>query len=598
MSNYNSASKKQRITLKNSLPWLVVVAILLYAASAGLSDKQYQWLQAPDWSRAKLVGKTALRERAPLALDGRDNIYLLIFPQPSTATILALDSAGDIRWEETIAADLDSPTQPELLWHQSELHAFWLDNEQVYQTILFDVGETAVSPETSDATPLPFPISIANYATAITAEGLQIWAGGTRTEPGIYAYTDTVTTIDPTGIQPILQVDKDGYLHAIWSSRKTNSTAAMLYGGTTPNANWFAEPVELAEISSGSGARLRGPWFSLENGRGYLAWSTEFTSGLSAGQSLSQSTTFALEPNTVARPPVDFKVPYRRQRDYLLAPDAIQAGNRISIPEGGRGRQASPIDGQSLVSSQAAGQEGLLALRVTVEYLKQRDASQIALYYLKEGANNGYQILSFSAAGSMNPAVSQGNSGDIFVSWLERSQGTGNNVYLAGTTAALQQSFAQLTLQDFGIFILETLFGLLQSASFAPFSFLIWATAPLIIIVATAWLRKEGQPWQHPAILIPLGLALIIFWVAKYITLRDALWYVPFSAWIPIIPVWLGLPLRILTPLIITGIAAYLAWIFSYKRSINSLLLLFFLYAGIDTVLSMSVYGGILYNAL
>ena len=71
--------KLNRQTLKKTIFWGVVVAILLYAASAGLADAQHQWLQAPGWSRAKLVGQTALREPAPLAVDDNGHVYTLLF---------------------------------------------------------------------------------------------------------------------------------------------------------------------------------------------------------------------------------------------------------------------------------------------------------------------------------------------------------------------------------------------------------------------------------------------------------------------------------------------------------------------------------------
>ena len=589
--------KLERQTVKKTVFWVALAVILLYAMSAGLADAQYQWLQAPGWSRAKLIGQTALREPAPLAVDNEGHSYILIFPREGsalTATILSLDTQGNERWHHVVSENLTAPTQPKLIWHDEHLTIMWLDEETIYQTRLDRNGQLLEAPQ-----PLSFPNPIATYNALATNSGLQVWAGGPKSEPGIYAQNNgsPPELVDPNGLSPVLQVDENGFLHAIWLRQLSTPAVSVVYGGSSAEDNWLSEAIEIEQLQAGASTRLRGPWFSLEEGQGYLAWTADLLSGMGAGQSLSQYVSFPLVRETAVSPRTDFQFPYGRQQVYAQTAGELQTGNRIPFA-GAQGRQTSPLEGYALVSSQAATQEGVIALRVSVAYLKQKEVSQIALYYLDNGANNGYQLLSFSANGSIQPSLMQNPDGDLAASWLEQGQTSGFSVYLAGTSPQLHDSFARLTLQDYGLFILQTVFGLLQSATFTPFSLIIWSAAPLLILIVTHWFRPDKQTWQHPAFIIPLATAVLVYWYAKYFTLRSALWYVPFSAWIPVIPDWLNLPLQIFTPLTITLLAAYTAWHFSYKRNYESIYLLFIIYAIIDAVLSMSIYGGVLYNAI
>jgi hypothetical protein len=74
--------------------------------------------------------------------------------------------------------------------------------------------------------------------------------------------------------------------------------------------------------------------------------------------------------------------------------------------------------------------------------------------------------------------------------------------------------------------------------------------------------------------------------------------YVPFSSWIPIIPGWLEWPLRWGVLLFIGASALLVAWHFTYRRRAHSALNFMLIYAGVDSVLSMAVYGSIIYGFL
>ena len=502
------------------------------------------------------------------------------FSQNGPATVLSLDSEGNERWQRELTNELAAPTQPKLAWADAQLFVLWLDEEAVFQTKLDSQGEIIAA-----TTALNFAVPVESYDAVVTNEGVQIWVGGPKGEPGIYAQVDgqSPELIDELGLFPLLQVDETGNVQAVWQRQFSGPLVSVVYGGVTAADNWLDAPTEISQLRSGASSRLRGPWFAVEDGTGYLAWSVDFLAGMSAGQSLSQYVSFPLVRDTAVSAPGNFQIPYRRHQTYAPITGEIQSGQRIAF-DGSQNVLAPPLEGQALVSAQAAGQEGAIALRASVEYLKRKETSQIAIYYLNEGQSNGYQLLSFSANSSLNPTLIQDATGDLLVSWLERGQTPSYSVYVAGTSPQLQHSFARLTLQDYGLFLLQTLFGMFQSVIFTPFSLVLWGSVPILILLATHWWRRGQKTWQQPSFLVPLGTAVFVYWYAKSFTLQQASDYVPFSAWIPVIPNWLGSPLSLLVPLLITLLAAYAAWRYSFGRKQESIYLLFAIYAGVDTI--------------
>jgi hypothetical protein len=79
--------------------------------------------------------------------------------------------------------------------------------------------------------------------------------------------------------------------------------------------------------------------------------------------------------------------------------------------------------------------------------------------------------------------------------------------------------------------------------------------------------------------------------------LADARSYVPFSAWLPPLPAWLGPPLLVATPLACAGLALWMAWRLTYRRAAPSPLFFSLIFIGIDSLLSMAIYGGVFFGA-
>ena len=97
--------------------------------------------------------------------------------------------------------------------------------------------------------------------------------------------------------------------------------------------------------------------------------------------------------------------------------------------------------------------------------------------------------------------------------------------------------------------------------------------------------------------LISLALVLVAYWAGKLVTLSDTLTYVPFSGWIPIIPAWLGILLQLAVPIAIAIVALRIAWHYTGHRAIQSAFLFLIIYGLVDSVLTMAIYSGLLFDA-
>jgi hypothetical protein len=215
--------------------------------------------------------------------------------------------------------------------------------------------------------------------------------------------------------------------------------------------------------------------------------------------------------------------------------------------------------------------------------------------FFRDGAPAGYQLLSFAANGSFTPALTSDRARNLYATWRQL-QPPGFGVYIASTAPDIRQSLAGLTVGDVGRVTVETVFGMLTGAIFAPLFAVLWLIAPLMVLGVTWFVRRGAERVTHWGVLASLALALAAYWIGKLISFEDHLGYVPFSEWIPVIPAWLAIPLRIAVPVLIAGVALRIAWRYTFQAERRSALLFVLIYAGVDALLMAAIYGGLLLN--
>jgi hypothetical protein len=169
-------------------------------------------------------------------------------------------------------------------------------------------------------------------------------------------------------------------------------------------------------------------------------------------------------------------------------------------------------------------------------------------------------------------------------------------VYFATTAPDFREQLDVVTGVDISQLFAETFFGLASGVILVPLG-LVWIMVGAVVIGLSSWLRKENEPLLSLGTLISLGFALTAYWAAKLFILPGIVEYVPFSAWIPLIPEWMRLPLRIGVPALITLVAASVTFRYTYGGEERSLLFLILIYGAIDALLTLAIYGVLFFEA-
>ncbi|MCP4543787.1 MAG: hypothetical protein GY832_42280 [Chloroflexi bacterium] len=239
----------------------------------------------------------------------------------------------------------------------------------------------------------------------------------------------------------------------------------------------------------------------------------------------------------------------------------------------------------------------MLALEAQIPHRQNNAAVQVGTLFLQDGTPIAYQLLSDNPQASLSPTIASDEAGQLYLTWIEYKQASSYNIYFASTIPDIRQALSSLTGGDIVRIVSNTLFGLLRGAVFFPFAALIWLAAPTMLLALAWWFRRDRNNLTNRPALVSIALALCAYWVGKLTTFASARTYVPFSAWIPIIPPWLEFPLQLGVPIITTIIALGAAWHYTNRSTTELAALFVMIYAGVDSLFTMAVYGGLLYNA-
>jgi hypothetical protein len=224
-----------------------------------------------------------------------------------------------------------------------------------------------------------------------------------------------------------------------------------------------------------------------------------------------------------------------------------------------------------------------------------KSAVQVGTLFIQDGLATGYQLLSFTTTPSSAPTLIGDASGDLYVSWVEPDE-NGFRAYFASTAPDIQQALRSLTALDIGRFAGATIFGLVTGALLSPIAAVLWLFIPLAILALTSPLRRGDQHLSSPGTAVSLFLAVAAYLAVKFLSIPGIRDYVPFSAWLPL-PEWLQAPLQYAVPIAITIVALLTAWHFTYRRGRMSPLFFIMIFAAMDGVLTMAVYGVVVLGA-
>lgn len=576
----------------------ILLIILFLVACAGQQERL--WLKAPGWSRAQMLGNTRVGDPIPIALGDSSEVYLFMIgagEERPFLRLLAMDQDADVLWDRSYEGiELMRPEKPGILWDGDVLHLFWIAARRLYHTQVDSEGEMVSPPAVVSGDTVVGDYDVASMRDA----GIAVWFAGPREEPGLYTLPPDdlqgePTLVDPEGVHPKISYDNSMTLHVGWARIPPGAGSKPFIYASYPNGVYRPdrEMQVVAPRISGTTV-LEGPELGVDQGGVYFFWSLIFFSGLEAGTAVTRYIHFPKDDPLSVSPDRLLVIPDAYNLSYQSVPGGeLIAGDRVPLGEDFRAGNRYI----TRVETNPTGEEELvITFSTRIAYLMRKTQSQVGAVFLKDGVPASYQLLSFTPSFSTEPAIFSDKTGRLFFTWLEKGELPGWIVYLAATTPGFRSALGGVELDDIGRLGAEVLFGMLSSALLVPF-ILVWAAAPLILLVLTSRLRKKEENLTDLRTVLSLLFALAGLWVVKLAVLPGMRQYVPFSAWLPFIPSEWSAWLRFGVPFLIGVIGLLSAWLYSARKDINSVYVFILMYIVVDGFLTMAVYGVLVFAA-
>lgn len=563
----------------------------------------YQWLKTPGWSRAVAIGSTSAGDPAPLALDEQGNPYFFLIsgdgePRPQ---VVAYGPTLELRWDVTLPVGLVLPDKPKLFWERGGLDMYWLSDRLLYFARLNAEGETLVAPTAIS----PTAIQIDTYSLAYDQKGMaHIWFSPARREPGLYAMTMTLdrvvsaaAMVDPLGIHPVVIIDNNNTLHAVWVNQESGGGAFAIFYADYPQSQYqTGQQTLLLSFNVSATSFVQGPEFGLTTDLAYLFWTIEIRTGPSAGAMNTRYATFVPgQPETISRG-IDLMAPINSELSYQVwDKGAFVAGQRVN-PLTGEYSTSGAIN--DIVTNKTIADELPIAFHnVNVQYESRQTNGQAALLYLQDNTPTSYQLLSYSSRASRTPYLLSDATDHLYITWLEANPASGFTVYFATTAPEIVTALDRLVPADYLQMAGTTLFGMVSGMVLSPLVIFIWLIVPMAIVGSTLFFQRglhdDQLTWGS---LIIIVLSVGAYWAGKMVALPNIFEYVPFSTWVPIIPVWLEGIMRWGVPILISVAGLIGAWHFTIRRHVASPLYFILIFGLVDGLLTLAVYGFYFYN--
>jgi len=567
------------------------------------STQESLWLKSPDWSRGAFIGNTKVI--APVSfVSGLDNsIYFLLVDLNEETTnysfnLVRMNSDSDELDHFKISpGELLNVKQPEIMRAEGgNLRLFWIASEGLY-TLL--VGEDGVP--TGEPVLLSGSDAVSSYDIAYSLDGnITLWYAGSRRIPGIYALSEFDGSaqgilVDQDGTLIKLRYDEQGRLHTGWVHYPFGfEQSEVIYGVYDSAAKEFSaafSPVLPLEI--GTTVSLDDLALGVDDTNVYLSWVTNVHTGPLAGDIRANYVTFPIgSPLPTTPQPVFAPTIYSLEFEDFSSD--LKTGERVSL----QGLNApTTIKIQDFRTNVMPTGEVVLAVRSPAEHLWRKTREQVDLVYFDNGSLSAYQPLTFTSTISTFPNVMIDQNDYVSLTWLEKESSSQHSVYFASTQPQMIDRFDTISYNETLTVIYTTLFGMLIGALLAPIAAGVWLLAPVFVLALFSFVSRVFPP-KLKGFLSMLGVVVAVatVWYIKLAIFPLMMEYVPFSAWVPNIPVLLGDILRVAVPLLTLAVAGFTAWHYTYRQKNNSSLYFILIYVGIDALITTSIYAVLIYG--
>lgn len=583
-------------TLATKSRWLFFALLALLLASC-VSQPANIWLNAPGWSRGHLVGHTDVL--APIlparTVDGHF-VFLLVEEgnQQQTLHFVSLDDQGIVSWDSKVPLEVsDRVSEPKIYATPSGFSVYWLQAKTLYQLQLGTDGQVLREPRA-----LSGDLSVDHLGAAQAPDGrVELWFSLDERRGGLYRLDaqGAPQLLFETGENPSLHFDHTGALHVAWVFHEPGETDYNFFYALSPDGHFQdGDQHQVYSTRFALTSTFQGPYLGFDGQNAFIVWAELVRTGLSAGTTRARYTVLP-SGGMQAQPEEPIYFPYNYHLTYSQAGDWQHHGEVATVADQPSSRTSNLTDFYAIPQSQASPMA--LALRARLPYLRNKESSQVGIAYMDAAGPESYQILSFTRTYSQFPTVQSDADGYLYVAWLEAASEGGETLYFASTAPNYVAAFGELSREDYQGMAIETALGLV-SGLILIFLPLIWIVAPSILLLITTPLRRETQTWHSPGMLASLIIAMGAYWYSKLAFFPWITTYVPFSAWIPVLPTSWEQPLMIVVPILITLLALWLAWNFTFGRDRRSALFFTLIYAAVDGLLTIAIYGVVFYNAV
>ncbi|MFO7742116.1 MAG: hypothetical protein R6X31_07365 [Anaerolineae bacterium] len=573
--------------VSRSLLSAVVVLTILGPVVAGCGVTASRTPRASDeWSNGKVVGTAILNNPVALEVGDEGSIFLVWVGSDHALRFARLDESAETVVQRTLALRSDLAQKPQLAMDgEGRLHLVWLDkweqNTQVFYARLSADGEVV-----QEALALTPPEQRATHSSMVldsVARTVEIfWSDSVPSRPGCYH-----TALDwsgkvvrppemliPDGLFPAAQMDRMGYVHLAWKVN-AGTTPQFRYAVYDPESRTLGEDVvagrpsiQMATLGGPTaGTQFDGPRLGLDDGSVYLAWVLQMR------ERERRDFTFY----------VAFPVPELPDRGATrlfryTPPQVVDKAVRVQAGEPAVTGHPQFLDGQPT--------RQVLACFTQVSSPQSMDMLQIAAVEPLPDQIGRQEIVNLSRGASLRPSSARDARDQLHVVWIDTAGFERYNVVYASTSPQVRATLNRVTVYDVVDSVLSVVMSVITSLFFAPLA-LIWVLVPVVWLAVLSLGTNAVEVSDRHGVL-GLAVAMLLQLGVKVLFFGDLLSRFPFTFLAaPSLNLLIG---RWLCPVLLAAVSAGLVWLCLQRSRGRSVFAMYFLYAAIDSFLTLVIY--------
>ncbi len=568
------------------------LVVLSLAAGCGLAPS-YIPRASDQWSNGQPLGTASLNNPLALQVDAAGNVFVVWVGLEQKLDFARLNERAEIVSQRALDFAPTSPMRPQLLIDPTgQLHLAWL-GRQGEEFQLFYGRLSADGHVLQQAIAISPPEQRAMYSwMAIDPVGQTVelfWSDNSSYRLGCHHaaldWSGTVVvppeTLIPDGWYPSAQVDRQGFVHLAWRVEGEGVNPEYHYAVYDPQRRMFGpdvvvgEPKALASLAGSpvSDAEYFGPLLGLDENVAYVAWMVDVNRLGYGPKGLASVFSYY----TAFPQPALSRDDGTAEFDYPL-PEAI--GEAVLV----QGADTTATGHPRFLSGHPEQQ--VMTCYTEVSGPGNLEMLQIAVVGVEADRIQEQEYVNMSRAASMQPNVALDGQGGLHLAWIETAGFNRYQVVYASNSPQVKDALNRVTVYEIVDKALSMVMHVLSALFFIPLV-LSWMLAPMTWLVTFYVITHEARVSTLRG-RSALGLAILLQPAVKLFFLTDLLTRFEFSFRLsPSLNVLVG---RWIVPVLVAILSAGLAWVYVKRRRSQSIFAAYFVYAAVDSLLTLIIY--------